>query len=107
MREGLSCLGGSGRDVHRSIDTESGMSPIDQAGGDLRTALREVADSHAIETIDDVMYAWIFMHPCDGMQIVGSGKLERVRLAVRALNKRISREEWFKIFEASRGYPVP
>ncbi len=37
LREGLSCLGGSGWDVNRSVDTESRVSPIDQAGGDLGT----------------------------------------------------------------------
>ncbi len=35
LREGLSCLGGSGWDVHRSVNTESRVTPIDQAGGDL------------------------------------------------------------------------
>ena len=37
LREGLSCLGGSGWNVHRSVDTESRVPPIDQAGGDLGT----------------------------------------------------------------------
>jgi len=37
LREGLSCLGGPGGNVHRSIDTESRVSPVDQAGGDLGT----------------------------------------------------------------------
>ena len=35
--EDLSSLGGSFGDVHRSVDTESGVSPIDQAGGDFGT----------------------------------------------------------------------
>jgi len=30
LGEGLSCLGGSGWDVHRSIDTESGVFPVEQ-----------------------------------------------------------------------------
>ena len=35
FREGLAGLRGSGGDVHRSVDTESRVSPIDQAAGDL------------------------------------------------------------------------
>jgi hypothetical protein len=40
LGESLSCLRGSGGDLHRSVDTESGVPPIDQAGGDLAAATR-------------------------------------------------------------------
>jgi len=36
LGEGLTCLGGSGGDVNRSADTESGVPPIDQAVSDLK-----------------------------------------------------------------------
>jgi hypothetical protein len=35
LREGFSCLGGSGWYVNRSVDTESRVFPVDQAGGHL------------------------------------------------------------------------
>jgi len=40
LREGFSCLRGSGEDVNRSVDTESGVPPIDQAGSDLTIWIR-------------------------------------------------------------------
>jgi len=39
LAERTPCFRGSGWDVHRNVDTESGVRPIDQAGGDqVRTA---------------------------------------------------------------------
>jgi hypothetical protein len=43
-------------DVHRSVDTESGVPPIDQAGGDLGTdklLVQEELDDHPAKVLRD------------------------------------------------------
>ncbi|MDY6895217.1 MAG: oxidoreductase, partial [Thermotogota bacterium] len=37
----------------------------------------------------------------------GSGRLERLKNAVEALNVKMTREQWFKIYEAALGHDVP
>jgi len=64
--------------------------------------------SHALNTgIDQVALAWVMMHPTHPVPVIGSGKLERVRAAAESVNVKLSRQEWFSIWEASNGHEVP
>jgi predicted oxidoreductase len=47
------------------------------------------------------------MHPCGPIPVLGTGKLERLRGAVGALDLTLSRDEWFTIWTASTGHGVP
>ncbi|NIV40348.1 MAG: oxidoreductase, partial [Anaerolineae bacterium] len=46
-------------------------------------------------------------HPVRFVPILGSGKIERIRSAVGAVSLQLSREQWFAIWSASTGTPVP
>lgn len=54
-----------------------------------------------------VAYAWLLKHPSGIMPIVGSTNVERVREAVRATETELTREEWYRLFLAARGQPLP
>jgi predicted oxidoreductase len=41
------------------------------------------------------------------LPIVGSGKIDRLKKAVNAQTLSISREQWYQIYNASRGYELP
>ncbi|WP_103865145.1 aldo/keto reductase family oxidoreductase [Aquimarina sp. I32.4] len=56
---------------------------------------------------DQILISWIIKHPSGIIPIVGSTKIDRIRLAVDALKITITDEEWFMIWEASEGKPVP
>ncbi|MBP0725576.1 aldo/keto reductase [Bacillus sp. RG28] len=100
---------------------EKGISPMiwsPLAGGEIftsqkedavrvRAMLEEIATEVGATSIDQVMYAWLLAHPAKMMPIVGSGKIERVKTAVEATNISISREQWFRIYVAAMGHPVP
>ncbi|OQP07084.1 oxidoreductase [Geobacillus sp. 46C-IIa] len=73
----------------------------------LRAALEQVRQELGAETVDEVLYAWLFAHPARMMPIVGSGKRERIDRAVRALSLPLSREQWFAILQSSMGHDVP
>ncbi|AKM19109.1 Oxidoreductase YdhF [[Flavobacterium] thermophilum] len=73
----------------------------------LRGTLEQVRGEVGAETIDEVLYAWLLVHPARMMPIVGSGKQERIERAVRALSLSLSREQWFAILQSSMGHDVP
>ncbi|MFS0783927.1 aldo/keto reductase [Bacillus sp. 1P06AnD] len=72
----------------------------------IRKALHKVAGEIGADNIDQVLYAWLLKHPAKIMPIVGSGKIERVRSAVKALELDMTKEQWYELWIASRGKPV-
>lgn len=52
-------------------------------------------------------YAWILRHPCRPYPITGTGRIEGLREAVEALEVRLGAEDWYAIWTASQGHPVP
>jgi predicted oxidoreductase len=58
-------------------------------------------------SIDQVALAWILQHPARIIPVLGTGKIERVKQAVQALEIPLSREQWFALWTASKGHSVP
>ncbi|WP_260261070.1 aldo/keto reductase [Vibrio intestinalis] len=58
-------------------------------------------------SIDEVIYAWVRRLPSKPLAIVGSGKIERVQSAVNALEIELTREQWYRVWVASKGHGVP
>jgi predicted oxidoreductase len=54
-----------------------------------------------------VAYAWLLKHPSNIVPIVGSTDLQRIREAVQATEFELTREEWYRLFLAARGEPLP
>jgi len=73
----------------------------------IRNALGSVADEVGADSLDQVIYAWVLSLPCNTLPIIGSGKINRVKRALSAENIRLDREQWYSIWEASTGHPVP
>ncbi|NOH50471.1 aldo/keto reductase family oxidoreductase [Vibrio rotiferianus] len=91
-----SCLGGG------SIftgDTEQAVR--------VRNELENIREEVGANSIDEVIYAWVRRLPSKPMPIIGSGKIERVHSAVNALNIELTREQWYRVWVASKGHGVP
>jgi predicted oxidoreductase len=54
-----------------------------------------------------VALAWLLKHPSGILPVVGSTHPQRIRDAVRATEIDLSREEWYRLFTAARGEPLP
>ena len=52
-------------------------------------------------------YAWVLRHPSRPLPITGSQRIEALREAVAALGIQLSAEDWYRVWEASIGHPVP
>lgn len=83
------------------------FKPESQREHRLHSVLKEVATELGIETIDQVMYAWLLKHPVGILPIVGSQHIDRVKSAVDALKINLDLQQWYKIWIASKGEDLP
>ncbi len=100
---------------------KNGLSPMawsPLAGGDLfkkdnsrteevRKALLTVGEKHGESRLDTLAYAFLLSHPSKILPIVGSGKLERVKNAIDALEIKFTQEEWLNVYKAALGEDLP
>ncbi|MFH0266589.1 aldo/keto reductase [Vibrio rumoiensis] len=88
------------------------------AGGDIFNGLKEqhvrvreeleaIRQEVGAQSIDQVIYAWVRRLPSKPLPIIGSGKIERVQAAIDALSIELTREQWFRVWIASKGHGVP
>ena len=54
-----------------------------------------------------IAFAWLLRHPSGIVPIVGSTDPVRIRDAVQATEFELTREEWYRLFLAARGEPLP
>jgi predicted oxidoreductase len=73
----------------------------------VRQALQALGQELGGASLDQVALAWLLTHPARFVPILGSSKIERIQSAVGAESLRLSREQWFTIWSASTGTPVP
>lgn len=73
----------------------------------LRNELTAVMAETGADNIEQLVYAWVMRLPSQPLPIIGSGKIERVRAALRASEIELTRQQWFRIRKAALGYDVP
>ena len=73
----------------------------------LRDTLFEVQQELGAISIEQVMLSWVLHHPSKPVALLGSGKIERARQAIQALEYELNNEQWYRIWVASKGHPVP
>jgi predicted oxidoreductase len=83
------------------------LAPCDHKGERILQAVKLVQEEIGAETVEQVIYAWILALPCKPLPLLGSSKIERIENAVKSLNYTLTREQWYRIWEASNGAPVP
>lgn len=72
----------------------------------VRNVLYELAHKYEVD-IDAVAVAWLLIHPVNFVVVLGTGKLERLKSAMKSLDVKLMREDWFKIWIATKGQDVP
>lgn len=82
------------------------FSADDERAKSLRDTLERIAGEIGAKGIDEVLYAWLISHPANIMPIVGSGKMNRIESAIRALDLTLTRDQWFDILQVAMGREV-
>ncbi len=86
-------------------------SPL--GGGKLmgdKGAVGQLLDEIALENKTDragVAIAWLLAHPAKILPVLGTNSLSRIATASEALNVKMDRETWFRLYEAAIGQEVP
>ncbi len=72
----------------------------------IRKALSKLKEELGTSTMEEVIYAWILSHPSKIIPVVGSKNIDRIKLAVSALNINFSASQWFELWKSSTGEDV-
>src|SRR5688572_10656499 len=70
-------------------------------------AMRSMSDLYDDATPTQLAIAWLLRHPAGIIPIVGSTNPDHIREAAAAAAIELSREDWYKLWVASRGEDVP
>ena len=86
------------------------------SGGDLseqslavqKTAalVEAVADAHQVSS-EAIVLAWLLRHPAGILPVLGTSRSDRLRACAESLQVKLSREEWYRLFETARGKSMP
>ncbi len=71
-----------------------------------RERLNEVAKKYDW-SLDEMVYLFLLHHPSHIRPVVGSSKIERIKVAVDCTHRIISDAQWFEIWTAATGENVP
>lgn len=69
----------------------------------LRATLEQVKEEIGANSIDEVIYAWLLIHPSKIMPIVGSSNKQRLQTAINAMNLNLTRDHFYQIWQSSLG----
>ncbi|MCX2780164.1 aldo/keto reductase [Microbulbifer thermotolerans] len=76
-----------------------------EAARRVQTCLEELSQELGMEA-QQLALAWLLRHPANLVPVLGSGKIDRLRMSVAALGMEIPREAWFRLLRAARGRDV-
>lgn len=82
-------------------------NPSDEKGQRLYKVLSEIAEELNVDNIDQIVYSWLLNHPAQIIPVIGTGKIERIKNAIEALNIKLSLEQWYRIYNTSTGNELP
>lgn len=73
----------------------------------VRQSAEKLGKKHGNASIDQILIAWLLMHPSKMFPVLGTTKFERVEAAIDSLKIELSKEDWFELWIASTGKAVP
>jgi len=70
-------------------------------------ALRAVAEARGGVPVEQIAIAWALRHPSRGAAVLGCGRADWMRRAAAGAHMTLTRDEWFYLWTASKGYEIP
>lgn len=82
------------------------FSCCDEKSTRICKTLEKIKKELNADSIEQIVYAWLLSHPAKIIPIVGSGNIDRIKLAVGALKLKMSTQQWFEIWQSATGREV-
>lgn len=83
------------------------FDPTDTRAVRVQSALRELRGTVGAGSIEQLAIAWLLAHPARIVPVLGTTRIERLRELARSFDLRLDRPQWFALWEAVNGAPVP
>lgn len=78
-----------------------------EAGKRIRKACDKIRDRYDGAGDDALATAWVMAHPSKPLAISGSNKLERIESQAQAASIDMDRQDWYELWSAAKGHPIP
>lgn len=82
------------------------LSPKNERELSLKNELIQIANEMNINLIEKIAYAWLLNHPAKIIPVVGTTKLERLKNVINSMEIKMTTEQWFRIYTATKGKDV-
>jgi Predicted oxidoreductase len=82
------------------------LTGTDDRARRVQAVLAEIGRARGVPAAT-IAYAWLLRHPSRPVPIVGSRRLAALQEAIAALGMVLTSEEWYRVWEAGAGHPVP
>jgi predicted oxidoreductase len=82
------------------------IDPSDNKLNNVARLVRSMAEQKSVSP-EAILIAWLLRIPGDIQPVIGTTNLERIRSACQGISISLSREEWYLLFTAGRGGPLP
>ena len=73
----------------------------------LARAAAEMSVRYHGATLEQLALAWVLAHPSRPVAVIGSNRVERIRTAAAADAIELERQDWFALWQAAQGRPIP
>lgn len=92
--------------VARGFLTGRPIAPRDERVERAAALVAQLAAEKGVSR-EAIALAWLLRHPARIQPIIGTSRPDRIRAACQADTIDLSREEWYRLYTAGRGAPVP
>ena len=70
-------------------------------------ACKRIAKKHGNYGVDQILLAFLLKHPSGILPVLGTSKFSRLETAIEAEKIELTTEDWFELWVASAGEPIP
>ncbi len=83
------------------------FDPGNPAGTRILKAMEAMRPSYNGANDDALAFAWVMAHPSRPIPVIGTNRLERIESTAKAGGIRMTRHDWYTLWEAAKGESIP
>jgi predicted oxidoreductase len=83
------------------------MKPVGEAESRIHQCCEQLSAKYGNASVSQLAHAWILAHPSQPLAVIGTNKPDRIRETAAAAEIQLEREDWYALWEAAQGNPIP